>query len=68
MKVDKMIELLQKEHPDEEVYVAFEDDRHNYMKIIERPIFLHAGPKTFIDDDGIEQTRSVVIMTVQRPK
>jgi hypothetical protein len=38
------------------------------MKIIERPIFLHAGPKTFIDDDGVEQTRSVVIMTIQRPK
>jgi hypothetical protein len=68
MKVDKMIELLQRENPDEEVYVSFEDDRHGYMKIIERPIFLHAGPKTFIDDDGVEQTRSVVIMTIERPK
>jgi hypothetical protein len=66
MKVDKMIELLQKEHPDEEVYVAFEDDRHNYMKIIERPIFLHAGPKKFVDDDGNTQERSVVVMTIKK--
>jgi len=66
MRVDRMIELLQKERPDEEVYVAFEDDRFKYMKIIERPIFLHAGPKKFVDDNGIEQERSVVIMTIKR--
>lgn len=63
-----MIELLQKENPDEEVYVAFEDDRFNCMKIIERPIFLHAGPKNFVDDEGVEQERSVVIMTIERLK
>jgi hypothetical protein len=66
MRVDRMIELLKKERPDEEVFVAFEEDRFNYMKIIERPIFLHAGPKKFVDDDGNTQERSVVVMTIKK--
>ncbi len=67
MRVDEVIRQLQREKPDEEVVIVFNDDRTKYYRIEYRP-FLHAGPAPFKDEAGNKQVKSVVMIPVTRPK
>ena len=63
MKVSELIEKLSKERPEEEVVIIMDDNRSGYYNIEFRPL-LHAGPATFIDKDGFQRVRSVVMIPV----
>ena len=64
MKVSEVIKKLQQENPDEEVVMVINRDTSTYYTLL-ADHFLHAGPSRFVDKDGNEFSKSVVIIRVE---
>jgi hypothetical protein len=64
MRVDEFIERLKREQPDEEVVVIVSGDSSEY-KIVDDQPFLHGGPASFVDKDGNQFSKSVVIVRLK---
>jgi|APSaa5957512622_1039677.scaffolds.fasta_scaffold240878_2 hypothetical protein len=68
MKIGEVISRLEQEHSEEEiVFILQEDKKERYYVVDDQP-FLHAGPANFIDKDGKEFSKSVVIVQIKKNK
>ena len=63
MRVDEFIMRLKRERPDEEVVIVGGDSSE--YKIVDDQPFLHAGPALFVDKDGKQFSKSVVIVRLK---